>query len=262
MRYLFHAMGMNLRSAAQYKASFLMATLSQLVMTLGDLLAVLVLMERFTGLGQWTPGEILFFFGVMQVTFSLVEFLARGVTDFSRMVGSGQFDAILLRPRGLLLQVAASQLDPRRLGVMIVGLAAMVMASAQLHIVWTLGKAALLMVSIVGSFLLLTGLFLIEATVSFFSVKSIEMINVVTYGGRTACQYPVDIYPGPLRTLFTWVAPFGLCMHLPVSLLLGKPMMDVPLWAACAAPLTGAVFFLIMTGIWYVGVKHYRSTGS
>ena len=262
MRYLFHAMGMNLRSAAQYKASFLMATASQLVMTLGDLLAVLVLMERFTGLGRWTPGEILFFFGVMQVTFALVEFLARGVTSFPPLVGSGRFDAMLLRPRGLLLQVVASQMDPRRLGVMIVGFAAMAMASAQLHIAWTAGKLLLLVVSVLGSFLLLVGLFLIEATVSFFSVKSIEMINVVTYGGRTACQYPIDIYPGPLRTLFTWVAPFGLCMHLPVSVLLGKPLMDVPLWAACAAPLTGAAFFLIMTGVWHIGVKHYRSTGS
>jgi len=262
MRYLFHAMGMNLRSAAQYKASFLMATASQLVMTLGDLLAVLVLMERFTGLGQWSPGEILFFFGVMQVTFALVEFLARGVTSFPPLVGSGRFDAMLLRPRGLLLQVVASQMDPRRLGVMIVGFAAMAMASAQLHIAWTAGKLLLLVVAVVGSFLLLVGLFLIEATVSFFSVKSIEMINVVTYGGRTACQYPIDIYPGPLRTLFTWVAPFGLCMHLPVSVLLGKPLMDVPLWAACAAPLTGAAFFLIMAMIWHIGVKHYRSTGS
>ena len=262
MKYMLHAMRLNLRSAAQYRASFLMATLSQLVMTLGDLLAVLVLMERFTGLGQWTPGEILFFFGVMQVTFSLVEFLARGVTDFPPQVGSGKFDAMLLRPRGLLTQVACSQLDPRRLGIMIVGLAAMVMASAKLHIAWTLGKIVLLLVAVVGSFLLLTGLFLIEATAAFFSVKSIEMINVVTYGGRTACQYPVDIYPGPLRTLFTWVAPFGLCMHLPVSFLLGKPMMDVPLWAAYIAPLTGAAFFLIMTVVWKIGVKHYRSTGS
>ena len=262
MRYMIHAMHLNLRSAAQYRASFLMATASQLVMTLGDLIAVLVLMERFTGLGQWQPGEILFFFGVMQVTFALVEFLARGITSFPPLVSSGRFDAMLLRPRRLLTQVACSQMDPRRLGVMIVGAAAMALASARLHILWTAEKAALLILAVLGSFLLLTGLFLIEATVSFFSVKSIEMINVVTYGGRTACQYPVDIYPAPLRTLFMYVAPFGLCMHLPVSVLLGKPLLDVPVWAAYLAPLTGGVFFLIMTLVWRVGVRHYRSTGS
>ncbi|MBR4081168.1 MAG: ABC-2 family transporter protein [Clostridia bacterium] len=262
MRYMLHAMRLNLRSAAQYRASFLMATASQLVMTLGDLIAVLVLMERFTGVGQWLPGEILFFFGMMQVCFALVDFLARGITSFPPLVASGRFDAMLLRPRRLLAQVAFSEMDPRRLGILLVGGAAMLMGSAQLRLAWTAADILLLTVAVAGSFLLITGLFLIEATVSFFSVRSIEMVNVVTYGGRTACQYPVDIYPAPLKTLFMYVAPFGLCMHLPVSFLLGKPLLDCPRWAAYLAPLTGAAFFLIMTLVWRVGVRHYRSTGS
>lgn len=262
MKYMLHAMRLNLRSAAQYRASFLMATASQLVMTLGDLIAVLVLMERFTGLGQWQPGEILFFFGMMQVCFALVDFFARGITSFPPLVASGRFDTMLLRPRRLLVQVAFSKMDPRRLGIIMVGAAAMLMASAQLHIRWTAANIALMLISAAGSFLLIVGLFLIEVTVSFFSVRSIEMVNVITYGGRTACQYPVDIYPSFLRTLFMYVAPFGLCMHLPVSVLLDKPLLDCPVWAAYLAPLTGAAFFLIMTLVWRVGVRHYRSTGS
>ncbi len=113
-----------------------------------------------------------------------------------------------------------------------------------------------------GTTLLLVGLFLIEATVSFFSVKSIEMVNVLTYGGRTTCQYPVDIYPTPLRLLFTFVAPFALCMHLPVSWVLDKPLWGASYGAALLAPLAGAVFFGVMVRVWYWGVRHYRSTGS
>ena len=104
---------------------------------------------------------------------------------------------------------------------------------------------------------------MIEATVSFFSVKSIEMVNVLTYGGRQTCQYPVDIYPRPLRLLFTWVAPFALCMHLPLSVILDKPLMAVPAWQVYAAPLAGPVFFAVMALVWRrLGVTHYRSTGS
>lgn len=51
LRYMGHAMGLLLRSAMQYRASFLMQTLSQAVMTGGDLLAVEVLLGRFTRLG-------------------------------------------------------------------------------------------------------------------------------------------------------------------------------------------------------------------
>ena len=125
------------------------------------------------------------------------------------------------------------------------------------------GKALLLALSSLGSFFLILGLFLIEATVCFFSVKSIEMVNVLTYGGRQTCQYPVDVYPRPLRLLFTWVAPFALCMHLPVSVILDKPLMAVPIWQVYAAPLAGFAFFAGMALVWRrAGVIHYRSTGS
>lgn len=114
MRYVLHSMRMLLRSATQYRASFVMQTLSQVIMTGGDLMAVLVLMDRFTALGQWTADEILFFFGVMQVPFALCEFLNRGLGTFSGMIVRGGFDTLLLRPKSLLLQVICSQLDPRR----------------------------------------------------------------------------------------------------------------------------------------------------
>ena len=253
LRYMGHAMGLLLRSAMQYRASFLMQTLSQAVMFGGDLLAVEVLLGRFTRLGPWSGPEILFFFGVMQCVFSLSRF---------DVVCFDVFDTLLVRPRNLLVQVFCTRLDPRRLGGILVGLCALGLAAAGQPIAWSWEKALLLAVSCLGTTLLLVGLFLIEATVSFFSVKSIEMVNVLTYGGRTTCQYPVDIYPRPLRLLFTFVAPFALCMHLPVSWVLDKPLWGASYGAALLAPLAGAVFFGVMVRVWYWGVRHYRSTGS
>lgn len=262
MRYVLHSMRMLLKCALQYRASFLMQTIGQIILTGGDLMAVLVLMDKFTQLGQWTPAEILFFFGVMQVTFAITECMARGISTFAGYVGSGEFDTFLLRPQPLLLQTISARLDPRRTGGILVGTTALVLSSMNLHLTWSVSKLVLLVLSALGSVLLLSGLFLIEATVSFFSVRSIEMVNVLTYGGRTTCQYPVDIYPKPIRLLFTWVAPFALCMHLPISYIIGKPLMNVSAWQVFAAPGTGAVFFLVMVRVWYWGAAHYRSTGS
>lgn len=262
MQYLFHSMRMNLQSAAQYRASFLMQNAAQFVMAGGEFLAVVVLMDRFSAAGQWAAQEIMFFWGVMQVTFALCECFGRGVSTFAYYVGSGDFDTMLLRPRALMQQVIAHRMDPRRLGVIVVGTGAIILACAQLHITWTLEKLGLTLMACLGGFFLILGLFLIEATVSFFSVRSIEMVNVLTYGGRTTCEYPVDIYPRPLRILFTWVAPFALSMHLPISHVLGKPLFDVPMALVWLAPLAGPLFFLLMTRVWYMGVKHYRSTGT
>ena len=262
MRYMIHAVRMLFKSAMQYRASLLMQIVAQFVMTGGELLAVVVLLTRFRAVGHWGAGEIMFFFGVMQSTFALTELFGRGITSFPWFVQRGEFDALILRPRPLLTQVLVSQLDPRRLGSFLVGVAAMLTAGAQLSIQWTLLKALLLLEVVLGSMLLVLGLFMIEATASFFSVKSIEMVNVLTYGGRSACQYPVDVYPGVLRFLFTWIAPFAMCMHWPVSWVLGAPMVELPVWGYFLTPLAGAAFFAVMVRIWYVGVRHYRSTGT
>lgn len=253
---------MNLKSIAQYRASFLMQNIAQFVMVGGEFLAVVVLMTRFTSAGQWSADEIMFFWGVMQFTFALCECLGRGISTFAYYVGSGDFDTMLLRPRPLMQQVMGHRLDPRRLGGMIVGGGAIALSCARLNIPWTAERLGLTLVAAVGGFFLILGLFLIEATVSFFSVRSIEMVNVLTYGGRATCQYPSDLYPRPLRILFTWVAPFALSMHLPISYVLGKPLFHVPTALVRLAPLAGPLFFLMMTRVWYVGVRHYRSTGT
>ncbi|MBP3452795.1 MAG: ABC-2 family transporter protein [Clostridia bacterium] len=262
MRYLYHAMCMNLKSIAQYRASFLMQNIAQFVMVGGEFLAVVVLMTRFTSAGQWSADEIMFFWGVMQFTFALCECLGRGISTFAYYVGSGDFDTMLLRPRPLMQQVMGHRLDPRRLGGMIVGGGAIALSCARLNIPWTAERLGLTLMAAVGGFFLILGLFLIEATVSFFSVRSIEMVNVLTYGGRATCQYPSDLYPRPLRILFTWVAPFALSMHLPISYVLGKPLFHVPTALVWLAPLAGPLFFLMMTRVWHVGVRHYRSTGT
>lgn len=262
MKYMIHAVKMLFKSAMQYRASLLMQVIAQFVMTGGEMLAVVVLLSRFEAVGHWGAEEIMFFFGVMQATFALTEMFGRGITSFAWFVQRGEFDALILRPRPLLMQVMVSQLDPRRLGSFSVGVIAVLVAASRLSIQWTLVKALLLAEVVLGSMLLLLGLFMIEATVSFFSVKSIEMVNVLTYGGRTACQYPVDVYPGVLRVMFTYVAPFAMCMHWPVSWVIGQPMVTLPAWGYFLTPLAGVVFFAVMVRIWYVGVRHYRSTGT
>ena len=262
MKYMIHAVKMLFKSAMQYRASLLMQVIAQFVMTGGEMLAVVVLLSRFRVVGHWGAGEIMFFFGVMQSTFALTELFGRGITSFPWFVQRGDFDALILRPRPLLQQVMVSQLDPRRMGGVLVGVIAILVAGSRLNIRWTLTKALLLGEVVLGSMLLLLGLFMIEATVSFFSVKSIEMVNILTYGGRTACQYPVDVYPGVLRFLFTYLAPFAMCMHWPVSYVLGAPMVQLPVWGHFLTPLAGMAFFALMVRVWYGGVRHYRSTGT
>ena len=257
------SMAILIKSQLQYPLSFLMQTIAQLVMEGGEMMALILLIDRFDRLNQWGPGDLYFFFGLMSVSFYLTEIFGRGITgNFTSMVRTGKLDTILLRPRGSVTQVLCSAADPRRITCIAVGVVSLVLGSNLAKIAWSPLKVLLLAESIFFSFWLILGLFMVEAILSIHSVKSVELANALTYGGRSACEYPSDIYPRPLRVLFTVIAPFALMMHVPASAILDKPLFGWPLWAAFAAPLSGLVLFGIMYLLFRKAMRFYRSTGS
>ena len=257
------SMAMLIKSQLQYPVSFLMQTLAQLVMEGGEMLAVILLIDRFERMNQWGPGDLYFFFGLMSVSFYLTEIFGRGITgNFPYLVRSGQLDTILLRPRGVLTQVLCSAADPRRITCIAVGTVSMIIGSRLSAIAWSPVKILLLAESVFFSTWLIMGLFMIEAILCIHSVKSVEIANAITYGGRSACEYPSDIYPRPLRVLFTVVAPFALVLHVPAAEILGKPLFGWPVWAAFLTPFSGHALFGIMYLLFRKAMRFYRSTGS
>ena len=258
-----HAMRMQIKSQTQYPLSFLMQTAAQLVMEGGEMLAVILLVDRFERMNRWEAGDLYFFFGLMAVTFYLTECFARGITgNFPYLIRTGQLDTFLARPRGILTQVICSAADPRRITCIAVGVVSLVIGCRMSAVQWTAGKALLMAEAILCGSCLIQGLFMIEAIFCIHSVKSVELVNALTYGGRSACEYPIDAFPRPLRILFTVVAPFALTLQLPGSVILGKPLYDWPAWTVYVTPLSGvAVFGLIW--LWFQGaMRFYRSTGS
>ena len=256
-------MGILIKCQLQYPLSFLLQTLAQLIMEGGEMLAVILLVNRFDHLNRWTGGDLYFFFGLMSVTFYLTECFGRGITgNFPSMVRTGQLDTLLIRPRGMLTQIICSAVDPRRITCIAVGTASLILGSRMSGVQWTIPHILLFIESVFCGVWLILGLFLIEAILCVYSVKSVEIANALTYGGRSACQYPVDVFPRPLRILFTVIAPFALVMHVPASVILGKPVFGWPEWAAWISPLSGLVLYGIMVLLFSRSMRFYRSTGS
>ncbi len=263
VRLYLHSMRMLLKSHLQYPSSFMIQTLAQIVMEGGEMMAVLLLVSRFRGMREWSGGDLLIFFGMVSITFYLTEFFGRGVTgSFSSLIRNGKLDIFLVRPRGVLTQVLCADLDPRRIGCILVGVTAMVMGCAQTQLTWTLLKVLAFLEAILFGSLMILGLFLIEAVFSIWSVKSLEMVNALTYGGRSACEYPIDVFPTPIRIIFSVIAPFSMTLHVPTAYMIGKPLFGWPEWTAFVCPLAGLILFLLMRFIFLRALEHYRSTGS
>jgi len=256
-------LGASLRAQMQYRASFIMLALGQFAITAAEFLSLVALFARFGNLNGWTLPEVGLFYGMISCAFALAEGLARGFDDFGRTIRRGDFDRLLLRPRSTLLQVAGQELQLLRLGRLSQALIALVWSAARLGIVWTLPKAALLIAAIVGGVCLFYGLFVLQATLCFWTVQSLEVMNTLTYGGVETAQFPVTVYRAWFRNLFIYVIPLACVTYFPALAILSRPdPLGSPKWFQWLAPLVGVVFVALATQVWHFGVRRYRSTGS
>ena len=253
----------SIQSQMQYKASFIMMTIAHFAITFIDFIGVWVLFDRFGAIKGWNFAEIALFYGMIHMAFAIAEAGARGFDTFDRQVRTGEFDRILLRPRSLVLQIIGQEFQLMRIGRFTQGVIVLCWAMSSLNNSLSFIKIMLIIISILGGAFLFSGLFVLQATLSFWSVQSLEVVNMVTYGGVEMAQFPVTIYEPWFRKFFIFVIPLACVNYFPAMGILNKTdPLNSPALMPWISPIIGIVFFSLTLQVWKFGVKHYKSTGS
>lgn len=253
----------SIQGQMQYKASFIMTSIAHFAITFIDFIGVWVLFDRFGSIKGWELPEIALFYGMIHMAFAIAEAGARGFDTFDREVRTGDFDRMLLRPRSLVLQIVGQEFQLMRIGRFLQGLIVLCFAMWSLNSSLSLIKVMLIIISIFGGSFLFSGLFVMQATISFWSVQSLEVVNMVTYGGVEIAQFPVTIYDSWFRKFFIFVVPLACVNYFPAMAILNKTdPLNSPVWIPWASPIIGVAFFIFALKVFKFGVKHYKSTGS
>jgi len=264
LRLYLRYVSISLRSQMQYRASFLMQSFAHFLITGSEFLGLAAVFQRFGQIKGWTLAEVGLFYGMISLAFALAEAVPRGFDRFGQLVQSGDFDRVLLRPRSAAFQIMGQEFQLMRVGRFAQGLMVLIWAARVLHLIWTVPKIVLLLASILGGACLFSGLFILQATICFWTIDSIEMVNCTTYGGVEAAQFPLTIYRPWFRQIFVFVIPLATINYLPAHAILSRreTTLGAPVWAEYASPLVGILFLVICLQAWQLGVRHYRSTGS
>lgn len=235
----------------------------QFILVFVELIALIALFLRFGNIRGWTLPEVALFYGITHIGFAFAEGLARGFDLFGRMVKGGDFDRLLLRPRSTLLQVAGSEVQLMRVGRVLQGGAMLWWGASQLAIHWSIAKIFLLFFTLAGAISLFYGLLILQATIAFWTIESLELMHILTYGGVEAGQYPLSIYAPWLRHLFTFCVPLACVNYIPLGLVFNTrhDFVEPQAWNYLA-PLAGFLFLWCMTRFWKVGERRYTSTGT
>lgn len=252
----------SIKSQLQYQASFWMQSIGQLLMTGIEFLSIWTLFHRFHHLMGWTLSEVGILYGFISIVFSIADASSKGFDLLPSLLKTGEFDRILLRPLSPLLQIAGREFTLRRIGRFIQGLVILLWASRSLPILWSIPKIILLVWTGICGILLFAGIFILQAALCFWTVESVEVGNILTYGGVETTQMPLSVYPHSFQRFFTYVIPLGCISYYPLLFVMGKTEPGgYSVWFQVLSPMLGIIFFLIAIQGWKVGTNHYSSTG-
>lgn len=255
--------GARIRSDWQYRTSFLTLLVSQTMVVALEFLAIVFVVRLVPTLGGWTATEVAFLYALATVPFGIGDLLVSSVERTPVYVRTGEFDRILLRPLPALFQIWALEFELRRLGKVLPPISIGIWAIINVDVDWTIGRSAVLVMALVCGTLIYSGLWIVAASISFWAVASNEAANALTYGGRSANEYPLHLYRNWIRATLGWGIPLAFVAYIPTQWLLdsANPLGLSPrlIWAT---PAIAAAVLAVAMGCWTVGIRHYQSTGS
>jgi ABC-2 type transport system permease protein len=251
------------RSQLQYRVSFVLDLTGMFLISFLDFVAVLILFENVPALAGWSLHEVAFLYASTCISFALVDLVIGHLDLFPRMIREGTFDLVLVRPRGTLLQVIASDFALRRLGKAFQGVLVFGFALGGLDVDWNAGRVAMVGVMLVAGALIVAAVWIAGATIAFWTIDGGEFTNAFTYGGNFLTQYPISIYGDWLRRFLAFVVPMAFVCYFPALYVLDKPdPLGFPRALQFASPLVALAAAVVEGFVWTFAVRRYRSVGS
>ncbi len=244
----------------QYRTSFWLLSIGQFFIPFSVFAGLYFLFEQFGQIKGWQFFEVALCFAIIHMAFSISECFARGFDSFSNLVVNGDFDRLLVRPRSTVVQVLGSKFEFTRVGRLLQSIIVLIWALANLTIDWSIMKVLTLCFMVISGVLIFTGIYILAATLCFWTIQGLEVTNIFTDGGREMAQYPLNIYQKWIAKFFTYVIPFGTVNYIPLLYLLGKTDGNDLIFMF--TPVLGCLFIIPCLLLWHKGVKYYRSTGS
>lgn len=248
----------SLKGQMQYKLSLFMTSLGQFLTAFASFLSLDFVLRQVSTVDRFTYGQTAMCFAVIMVAFSIGEFLGSGFAVFPRLISQGEFDRVLTRPRNPVLQLIVPNMDLTRAGLFVQGILVLGLVIPLSGIHWSFVKVLTLLIMIICGAVLFFCLFLFKASFSFFTINSLDFLNIFTYGARQFGKYPFSVYGKGILYFLTFCIPLALVQYWPLLFLIGEKTSLL----YAASPLLSLLFILPCRALFRLGIRRYKSAGS
>ena len=245
-------------SAMAYRANFLIEGVMSLAWMAITLLPLIVLFgNRDTVAGWDRPSALIVMAYFMAMRAVLDGTITPSLTDLVERIRTGSFDYVLLKPVDAQIMVSASRYEPWKvfdlLGAIGLAVYAFVERGAPPAPLDAALGAALFATGVVATY----ALWILCAAASFWVVRLDNLMYLLGAIFDTA-RWPVQVFPGAWRFIFTFIIPVAIMTTYPAKALLGTLDAQTAL-----ATLGGCIALLIVSRmVWATAIRSYTSASS
>ncbi len=244
--------------ALQYRLEFLGQGALALLWTAWSLVPLLVVYDGRPGLAGWSFEEALVVIG----WFTLMKGVLEGAVNPSlasvvEHIRKGTLDFVLLKPADAQFLVSTARFMPWRVVDVLAGLAIFAAAFARMGRAPSAGAVAAAVLLLACATLVLYSLWILVISAAFYVVK-VDNLSYLFSSIYDAARWPVSVFRGALRLVFTFVVPLAIMTTYPALALLGRLEAAVGLQA-----LAGALAFAAVARLtWRRAIGAYTSASS
>jgi ABC-2 type transport system permease protein len=245
-------------AALEYRVGFWTDGVVGLAWSLGGLVPLVVALEHRSDVAGWSPWQIVmltgFFLIISGVFASAVQ---PAVSESMSQIRTGTLDYVLLRPVDALVSCLTAAFEPWSLIEVLTGIGLVIAAAIELQLSPSAGQLGALALVLASALLSLYALGVLMLSASF---RALELQNL-TFLMETLLDFahwPISVFRGPLKLVFTFVVPFAVMTSYPAQSLFGT-LGRAPLLGAVATAVTLAACARL---VWGRALRGYTSASS
>ncbi len=244
--------------AMQYRVEFLGEGALALFWAGWSLVPLVVVYGHRPSVAGWSFDEALVVMGWFTVMKGILEGAVNpSLTNVVEHIRKGTLDFVLLKPADAQFLVSTSKFEPWRVVDVVAGIVLFAVAFHRMGRAPGPAEVAAGLALLACAAWTLYSLWILVVSAAFFVVK-VDNLSFLFSSIFDAARWPISVFRGAWRLVFTFVVPLALMTTYPALALLGRLSPGT----AAAAFAAAAVFGLFARQVWLRSIGHYTSASS
>jgi ABC-2 type transport system permease protein len=238
-------------NVVQYRADFFLQVLSVAVNLVTAILGIAVIFNQTGEIGGWSQYDLVALVGIQMLVRGIINLVVQpSMQQMMEGVRLGTFD--------FMLTASVAQVNVAAMANVLSGLVVLGIALAQLGGEIGLVEAMSFVLMLLAGVAIIYAFLLMLTTTSFWFVRLDNVLVIFNTMFENAGKWPINIFPGWLRSGLTFVVPVAFAVTVPAEAMTGRLTLATAMGGIALA----IAFVTVSRWFWFFGLKHYTGASA